>query len=68
MFMSMESYQTQTHILINFSSINDDSDDKALKIFVNLHSALAKDFLSHQEMRIYSMISPLTRSDRFFVD
>ena len=68
MFISMKSCQTQTHILIDSSSINDDSDDEALKILFNLHPALAKDFLSHQEMRMHKITSPLTRSDRFLVD
>ena len=63
MFMSMRLCQTQIHILINFPSINDYSDDEVLKIFSNLHSTLAKDFLSHQMMRMHRMSSPLTKSD-----
>ena len=66
--MSIESYQTQTYILIDSPSINDDSDDEALEILSNLYSTLTKDFLSHLEMRICWMSSPLTKSDRFFID
>ena len=36
MFMSMESYQTQTHIHINFWLTNDDFDDEALETLSNL--------------------------------
>ena len=55
--MSMESYQTQTHIHIDSPSISDGFNDEALE-----------DFLSHLEMKMHRMISLLTRSDRFFVD
>ena len=66
--MSMESCQTQIHILIDSLSINDDSDDKALETLFNLHPALVKDFLSHQVIKMHRMSSSFTRSDRFFVD
>ena len=65
--MSMELYQIQTHILIDSSSINDNS-NKKLEYLSNHHTALAKDFLSYLEMRMYGMSSPLTWSDRFLVD
>ena len=42
MFMSMESYRTQPHIHIDFSSIIDDSNVEALEFFFNLLLALAK--------------------------
>ena len=66
--MSIESCQTQTHIYIDSPSIYDVFNDKVLEILSNLHPTLVKDFLSHLEMRMHRMISPLTRSDRFLLD
>ena len=66
--MSMELCQTQIHIHINSPSISDDFNDEALKFFSNLYPTLAKDFLSHLEMRMHRMTSLLTKSDRFFID
>ena len=60
--------QTQIHIHINSLSNSDDSNDEALKILSNLHPALAKDFVSHLEMRIHRMTSSLIRSDGLLVD
>ena len=65
--MSMDSCQTQIYILIDSSSINDNS-NKELEILSNLHTTLAKDFLSYLDMKIYRMSCPLTWSDRFFID
>ena len=59
----MESCQTQIHIHTNSLSIRDDSNDKVLEIFFILHPTLAKDFLSHIEMRMHRMASSLTKSD-----
>ena len=67
MFMSMESYQTQIHILIDSLSIIDDSNE-ALKITSNFYPALVRNFSSHLEMRMHRISSPLTRSDRFSID
>ena len=67
LLMSMDSCQTQIYIPIDSSSINDNSNEE-LEILSNLHIALAKNFLSYLEMRIYRMSFPLTQSDRFLID
>ena len=66
--MSMDSYQNQLYIHIDYSSINDDSNDEILETLSNFYFALIKDFLSHLEIITHRMISPLTRSDRLLVD
>ena len=69
MFMSMESCQTQTHIHIDSQLTNNDSNEEALETLSNLLSAFGqKIFLSHLGLRIHRMRSPLTRSDRFYID
>ena len=42
MFMSMESYQTQTYIHIDSQLTNDDSDDEAFEILSNLLPAFGQ--------------------------
>ena len=67
--MSMESCQSQTHIHIDSQLTNDDSNKEVLETLSNLLSAFGqKTFLSHLGLRIHRMRSPLTRSDRFYVD
>ena len=69
MFMSMELYQTQTHIYINFWLINDDFDEEALKILSNLLSIFGQKIFSSQlGIRIQRMRSSLIRSNWFLID
>ena len=67
--MNMESCQTQTHIYIDSQLTNDDSNEKALETLSNLLPTFSqKTFLSHLGLKIYRMRSPLTKSDRFYID
>ena len=69
MFISMESYQIQTHIHINSQLTNNDSIEETLETLSNLLPAFGqKTFLSHLGLRIHRIRSPLTRSDRFYID
>ena len=45
-FMSMESYQTQTHIYIDFQWTNDDSNEEALETFSNLLPTFGQNIFS----------------------
>ena len=46
MFMSMESYQTQTHIYIDFQLTNDDSNKEALETLFDLLPTFGQKFFS----------------------
>ena len=56
------------HIFLLILHLIFDNSYEALEALSNLHTTLAKVFLSYHKMRIHRMSSPLTRSDRFHVD